>query len=213
MNHLLVEKLTELIGLYGFQVATTGEIAPTKELTDALSALSAPLQITEQQIDAAHSAWLDGYAPNLRRALLAEKSNSEHEAVQVGTVSPDLEAGGDPWQAADRAIHEAYPDMDGKGAGWWGAQRIPNFGILRGAIVREILAALSNQPPIAPQNPVWKVGSEYAPFHPSASHVRPEYRDGWNACFYAALSVLDDQNQHVHLAGGKSEQPPDAEGA
>lgn len=31
------------------------------------------------------------------------------------------------------------------------------------------------------------VGNEYKPFHPSASHVRPEWRDGWNACFVAAI--------------------------
>jgi len=32
------------------------------------------------------------------------------------------------------------------------------------------------------------VGNEYKPFHPSASHVRPEWRDGWNACFVAAIA-------------------------
>ena len=33
---------------------------------------------------------------------------------------------------------------------------------------------------------LWKSGNEFLPFHPSASHVRPDYRDGWNACFEAA---------------------------
>ena len=33
------------------------------------------------------------------------------------------------------------------------------------------------------------VGNEYKPFHPSASHVRPEWRDGWNACFVAAIKA------------------------
>lgn len=28
---------------------------------------------------------------------------------------------------------------------------------------------------------------DFAPYHPSASHVPPDYRDGWNACFAAAL--------------------------
>ena len=32
------------------------------------------------------------------------------------------------------------------------------------------------------------VGNEYKPFHPRASHVRPEWRDGWNACFVAAIA-------------------------
>ena len=31
----------------------------------------------------------------------------------------------------------------------------------------------------------WKVGDEIAPFHPDASHVPPDYRDGWNACYRA----------------------------
>lgn len=31
----------------------------------------------------------------------------------------------------------------------------------------------------------WKLGNEYLPFHRSASHVSPDYRDGWNACFVA----------------------------
>lgn len=34
----------------------------------------------------------------------------------------------------------------------------------------------------------WKVGNEFLPYHPQASHVRPEYRDGWNACYRAALA-------------------------
>ena len=49
----------------------------------------------------------------------------------------------DYFNIADKAIERAYPDCDSKGKGWWGAQRIPNYGILRGAIeqyVREALA-------------------------------------------------------------------------
>lgn len=34
----------------------------------------------------------------------------------------------------------------------------------------------------------WKVGNEFAPYHPDASHVDPQYRDGWNACYRAALA-------------------------
>lgn len=39
---------------------------------------------------------------------------------------------------ADAAIETAYPDVYGRGKGWWGAKRIPNFGILRGAIARAL---------------------------------------------------------------------------
>lgn len=36
----------------------------------------------------------------------------------------------------------------------------------------------------------WKVGNEFAPFHKSASHINPDYRDGWNACYEAARASL-----------------------
>ena len=41
----------------------------------------------------------------------------------------------------------------------------------------------------------YKVGDEFKPFHPSASHVRPEWRDGWNACFVAAIAALEAEPQ------------------
>ena len=42
----------------------------------------------------------------------------------------------DLFKLADSAIEKAYPNiLDRKEKGWWGAKRIPNFGILRGAIV------------------------------------------------------------------------------
>ena len=43
------------------------------------------------------------------------------------------------WDLADSIIEEAYPNIYGVEKGMWGAQRIPNWGILRGAIVRAIL--------------------------------------------------------------------------
>ncbi len=44
----------------------------------------------------------------------------------------------DFFDLADKAIAEAYPDCDNRGNGYWGAQRIPNYGILKGAIARII---------------------------------------------------------------------------
>ena len=35
----------------------------------------------------------------------------------------------------------------------------------------------------------WKTGNEFLPYHPSASHVSPEYRDGWNAAYMAAQAA------------------------
>jgi len=46
---------------------------------------------------------------------------------------------------ADEVIEKVYPDTANKGKGWWGENRIPNWGILRGAIAE----ALASQP-IAP---------------------------------------------------------------
>lgn len=37
-----------------------------------------------------------------------------------------------------------------------------------------------------PADGKWKCGNEYLPFHPSASHVNPDYRDGWNDCYRAS---------------------------
>lgn len=34
----------------------------------------------------------------------------------------------DLWKIADKVIETAYPGKPG----WWGEQRIPNYGILRG---------------------------------------------------------------------------------
>ena len=36
----------------------------------------------------------------------------------------------------------------------------------------------------------WKVGREFLPFHPDASHVPPEHRDGWNSCYAAAVESV-----------------------
>lgn len=41
----------------------------------------------------------------------------------------------DLWKIADKVIGTAYPGKPG----WWGEQRIPNYGILRGAIVQALV--------------------------------------------------------------------------
>ncbi len=37
----------------------------------------------------------------------------------------------------------------------------------------------------------WKCGNEFLPYHRSASHVNPDHRDGWNACFAVARSRIE----------------------
>lgn len=52
---------------------------------------------------------------------------------------------------------------------------------------------------VAPQATVedgpWKSGNEFLPYHPSASHVRPDYRDGWNACWRSLMSASQGKEQ------------------
>ena len=45
------------------------------------------------------------------------------------------------FEKADKVIGKVYPDTAQKGPGWWGEQRIPNYGILRGAIERAVREA------------------------------------------------------------------------
>jgi len=48
----------------------------------------------------------------------------------------------------------------------------------------------------------WKIGNEFAPFHPSASHVDPEYRDGWNACYEIAAGEIERLTAALHAQPG-----------
>lgn len=39
----------------------------------------------------------------------------------------------------------------------------------------------------------WKLGRfDFLPFHPAASHINPDYRDGWNHCFKAAEQLRQE---------------------
>jgi len=44
----------------------------------------------------------------------------------------------DYFTIADDIIQEAYPDVANKGKGWWGESRVPNYGILKGAIAKAL---------------------------------------------------------------------------
>jgi len=41
----------------------------------------------------------------------------------------------------------------------------------------------------------YKSGNEFLPFHPQASHVSPDYRDGWNACWQAAIASREPMTE------------------
>lgn len=53
---------------------------------------------------------------------------------------------------------------------------------------REAVADIRAATLAAPTAPAtaWKAGNEFLPYHPSASHVPPDYRDGWNHCYATA---------------------------
>ena len=44
----------------------------------------------------------------------------------------------------------------------------------------------------------WKQGDEYLPYHPQASHVNPDHRDGWNACYKAAIALPEQRADDIH---------------
>ena len=56
--------------------------------------------------------------------------------------------------------------------------------VQKSAESEQVAQAEPRPTPTPPQ--VWKCGNEYLPYHPQASHVPPDYRDGWNACYRAA---------------------------
>lgn len=58
-------------------------------------------------------------------------------------------------------------------------------GIHRGPGSWDLIGCTAARYPSGP----WKLGDEFLPFHPSASHINPDYRDGWNACFAAAAAL------------------------
>jgi hypothetical protein len=62
-----------------------------------------------------------------------------------------------------------------------------------------------NKPNESAQAPEqWKCGNEFLPFHPQASHVPPDYRDGWNGCWRDALAH--------YLPAGSAQAPQQLQG-
>jgi hypothetical protein len=43
----------------------------------------------------------------------------------------------------------------------------------------------------------WKCGDEFLPFHPQASHVPADYRDGWNRCYRSALAAVQAERERA----------------
>ncbi len=56
--------------------------------------------------------------------------------------------------------------------------------------------------PVAVPNSItvaFKYGNEFAPYHPDASHVAPDYRKGWNDCYRAATAAPQTPVQQYPL--------------
>ena len=145
INRLLaeVEWVRTVLSEYGYSGPLTEADCPLRELLSRKS--GSPTEI------AFPSLWV---TPSDMEATLDESFASSHPvtgdlwkqapeqiALYADPVAYSAGDTKDAFDAADRAINNAYPDFDNKGPGFWGAQRIPNFGILRGSIVRELTLA------------------------------------------------------------------------
>lgn len=126
----------------------------------------------DQQSREEFEAW---YIAQARKSVPALKDWSDDE-VRDGLMRPrrngeyridSAQSAWEAWQAA-RALPavDKSPDMQGK--------PVDKAAILQG-------------PAPADQ---WKCGRELLPYHPSASHVEPAYRDGWNHCYAAAQALM-----------------------
>lgn len=106
------------------------------------------------------------------------------------------------WDIADRIIGEAYPDFYEKGPGWWGAQRVANWGILRGAIVSAIMDLRA-----APPAPVSRAGlTDEEILKIGREHFRPSYSQHAEPTFIAAVrDVLEHIPAPLNL--GAEEAP------
>lgn len=58
----------------------------------------------------------------------------------------------------------------------------------------------------------WKSGDELLPYHPSASHCAPYYRDGWNHCYAASQSAQALKDRTVRAMLTHYEKWGDTEG-
>lgn len=47
----------------------------------------------------------------------------------------------------------------------------------------------------------YKSGNEFLPYHPSASHVDPQYRDGWNHCYAVARADITQLEARIQEVG------------
>lgn len=105
------------------------------------------LQAFDSQLSAAYSAGRNGE----RFDMLAAKECIRQIAALTSQRQSDAT---DVWAIADEVIADAYPDIYGKGIGWWGHARIANHGILRGAIAGAISKSRSLQPTAIPDGMV-----------------------------------------------------------
>lgn len=68
--------------------------------------------------------------------------------------------------------------------------------------------SMTTDTPAAGEMPVvaWKFGNEFAPYHPQASHINPDHRDGWNACYRAAKDQLAAKNAEIARLQAESDR-------
>lgn len=85
------------------------------------------------------------------------------------------------------------------------AEKAPYFRV-SGPSKEEALHAASNALRCVPSDlspEAYKLGDEFKLFHPCASHVSPDYRDGWNRCWLAAqIEIAHLQAVYLERNGG-----------
>ena len=124
-----------------------------------------------------------------KRALLVEQARPEQETDRDWSEAQD-------WKGMDgaQAWHLIYRHADGWGDtgammnAWLAANAAPPMTHKAEDAPSDELLDSRGKIRSDLKSSAYCVGNEYKPFHPSASHVRPEWRDGWNACFVAAIA-------------------------
>lgn len=128
---------------YGYSGPLSEAACPLRELLARESATPTEPQQADLYANPASLGMNDAEFVAAHKPVLANVFRQTAEEVPF-YLNPVVAKAGDhrdAFDAADRALALAYPDFNNLGPGHWGSQSVPNYGILRGAIAKEILTA------------------------------------------------------------------------
>lgn len=139
----------------------------------------------------AGEAALEAAARHIVETLLAAASGTLlHDAQNLDKLEADLDT-----------LRARYSELK-RSRGFSEADRQSRVEFVQRQLVSLLADILSLPEPTDP----WKVGNEFLPFHPSASHVPPDYRDGWNRCHAAAQARIQALEMVLHRMQDTLEQ-------